>query len=356
MSLERLEGVYYDPKHPAGYTSVDALFRHAKGLKRKEVKTWLSGQDTYTLHKPIRKKFPRRVTITKGLHHQWQADLAILADLAAHNDGYKYILTVVDVFSRYGIAEPLKTKTGVEVARALKTIFDRHGGKTPSLLQVDQGSEFYNAHVQGLLKTLGIRMFSVYSDPKASLVERWNRTLKNRLYKYFTKNNTKRYVDVLPDVVQAYNASTHRILGMAPRDVNEKNQKLLWTKLYGKEFPRRAKFHFNVGDTVRISKLRGTFGRGYLPQWSEEYFLVTHRRATKPNTYKIKDLNDEPVKGSFYREELQRIRPPAADQAYKVDVIKERRRRGRREYYVHYRGWPSSFDEWLPARQLERLV
>ena len=204
-----------------------------------------------------------------------------------------------------------------------------------------------------LLKKLNIKLFSVYSETKAALVERWNRTLKTKMYRYFTKNNTRRYVDILPELVASYNNKVHRITKLLPNAVNSQNEKELWVRLYGKEFPKVVKFTFQRGDTVRVSQVAQVFGKGYKPQWTKEWFVVAHRRNTKPPTYKLRDEHGELIDGSFYEEEMQNIQRPGNTTAFHVDVLKKRRRKNKTEYFVHYLGWPTSFDEWVSASQLQ---
>ncbi|XP_064639583.1 uncharacterized protein LOC135495098 [Lineus longissimus] len=321
--------IYYNPRHPASFGSIDRLLTASKrqepSIERRDVVHWVSGQDTYTLHRQARRKFQRRKTIVPGIDHQWQIDLVDVQNLQKYNNGVKYLLTKIDVFSRRAAALPLRTKTGREVAQALKELFEREK-VYPKYLHSDLGKEFRNASVLKLLEDLGIKLFSVHSETKAALVERWNRTLKSKVYKMFTKNNTRRYIDILPDLVESYNNIVHRITKLAPNQVNASNEKALWLHLYGKEFPTKTNFKFQKGDTVRVSQLAQVFGKGYKPQYTTEWFVVAHRRSTKPPTYKLRDEHGELLDGSFYEEEMQRIQRPSDASAFHVDILKKRRR------------------------------
>ena len=136
---------YFTPRRPSAYGGVDALKRAVK-LKKSAVQHWLSHQDAYTLHKPVRRNFVRRRTIVGGLDHQWQADLIDVQKLKKENDGYSYLLTVIDVLSKYSWVIPLKNKTGPTLVEAFKTIFEE--GRKPLKLQTDKGTEFLNKTVQ----------------------------------------------------------------------------------------------------------------------------------------------------------------------------------------------------------------
>ena len=105
-------------------------------------------------------------------------------------------------------------------------------------------------------------------DAKASIVERFNRTLKSRLYQYFTAANTTQYLDILPSLVQRYNEDVHRSIGMAPNNVNVKNEAEVWQRLYGKVTKTRRRGRLKAGDKVRLSERVKTFKEGYLPQWT----------------------------------------------------------------------------------------
>ena len=182
----------------------------------------------YTLHKPVRRRFPTLRMQVWGMDHQWVADLVEVQRLAKHNGGTRYLLTVLDVLSKYAWVEPLKDKTGRSLAQAWERLLKRAHPCRPRQLQTDKGKEFYNRPFQQVLKKHAIHHFSTYGDTKASVIERFNRTLKERLYRYLTAVNTLKFVDVLPQVVQGYNASWHRSIGRAPQDVTPHNELEVW--------------------------------------------------------------------------------------------------------------------------------
>ena len=190
---KKLSDVYYNPKHPAAFASIQKLSK-ATGISQKNVKLWLKKQPTYTLHRQARKVYPTRQYIVHDIDEQWQVDLAEVGLIADKNQGYRYILTVIDVFSRYAWARPLKSKRGEDVAAAFKSIFDE--GRIPRRVQSDQGKEFENRHVRQLFREHNIELFSVKSAYKAAIVERFNRTLKHKLWRYFTSENQQVWTDV----------------------------------------------------------------------------------------------------------------------------------------------------------------
>ena len=194
-----------------------------KGYTKKEVREWLQSQDTYTLHKPTRRRFPRRQVVVYGIDHQWQADLVDLAKLCSYNKGFKYLLTCIDVLSRYAWVVPLKDKTGKTLKDAFHVIFK--SGRRPIRLQTDKGTEFTNRVFQKFLKEHDVHFYTTYNEEtKASIVERFNRTLKTKMWKYFAHRETLTYVEVLSEMVASYNHTVHRTIGIPPAEVTWDNQ------------------------------------------------------------------------------------------------------------------------------------
>ena len=348
--MDRLKELYYNPSHSAGYASIDKLVK-ASGLPKAQVKTWLKAQPTYTLHKQARKRYPTRPYIVHDIDEQWQADLADVALLAKKNKGYHFILTVIDLFSRYAWARPLKTKRGEEVAAAFTSIFRE--GRIPKRIQTDQGKEFENRHVRALFEKHGIELFSVKSAYKAAVVERFNRTLKGRLWRYFTAKLTQKWTDVLQDAVNAYNHSIHRMIKQRPVDVTPDTVDLV------RDIPRRqppqGKMDLKVGDHVRISKVKSVFAKGYLPNWTEEIFTISRINTKyRPTTYTLKDYHGEEIEGSFYRYELEPV--IHEEDVYMVEkILRRQRRHGEGWVLVKWLGYPSSMNSWVRQSDVQHV-
>ena len=349
-TLERkVMKIYYDPSDPGSYGGLQRLQR-ATGVSVKKLKPILQKNLTYTLHKPVRRRYSTNPTVALGIDHQWAADLADMKNLSKYNKGYKYLLTVVDVLSKYAWVVPLKNKTGAEQKRGFASIVEE--GRKPVQLQTDKGSEFYNKTFQDYLKEQDIHHFSTQSDTKAAVVERFNRTLKDRLYRVLTANNTLSYLELLPQLVESYNGSIHRSIQMPPEDVTVYNDWKVWKRLYGKQLNRKKTKHkLNAGDKVRLSKVRRTFKKGYLPGWTEEIFVVARQLDTPTPSYKIEEYDGTAVKGTFYEPELQKV-VVTEDDFFRVEKVLKRQD-GRA--LIRWKGWPSKYDSWVNQKDIAAL-
>ena len=226
------------------------------------------------LHKPVRNKFKKRRVLVNGIDKIWAADLVDMQAFSKFNRGIKYLLAVIDVFSKYGYLIPLKDKTGKSVASALKTIFKE---RKPEKMWVDKGKEFYNKDVKEL-----IELYSTENEEKSSVVEIWIKTMKERMWKYFTDNNTNHYVNILPDLVEDYNDMRHSSIKMMPVEASKKKNELtVWRYLYPEDLEiSDIKPNFSIGDKVRISKKKKTFEKGYTTRWTEEIFTIVEVKHT----------------------------------------------------------------------------
>ena len=349
-----LKRIYYNTKHPAGYGSVRNLMK-ASGLSKRIVERWLRSQPTYTLHKRRKKRFPMSRYYVRKPNLQFQADLVDYRKFASHNQGYKYMLMIMDLFTRQAWAFPLKTKSGREVADIFRPFFQQHQTQR---LQVDEGKEFLNANVESVLKGYGIELFHIYSQNKAALVERLNRTIKEMLEKIFTATNSKTWIHVIDDVMQIYNNRYHRSIGMTPNEAPSREREA-YDNMYADFKPgmeKKKKQLFPIGSRVRLSKRKGAFGRGYEANWSTEEFFISGKRHMKDGLimYKVKDAHGEEIKGSFYPQELQRVE--RKEEIYQIDnILKERGRGNKKEYFVSWQGYPDNFNSWIPASALQDI-
>ena len=293
------------------------------------------------LHRPIRKHFTKRYVFVRNVDDIFGADLIDMQTLSKQNKGYKYILMVEDIFSKYGWAIPLKTKTGIAVRDALRQIFKHH---VPKKLWTDAGSEFYNNEVKALLKKHDITLYSTENEEKCSVVERWNRTIKTKLWKYFTANHTHKYIDVLDALIKKYNNTVNRAIGMTPTEARKpSNHGAVFRHLYFKKMAKlgEKKPKFQVGDKVRLGVKKDLFEKSYVINWSDRIYTIKRVFATRPITYKVEDDKGVEHKGKFYEQDLQKTK---VDEFRIQKVLKKKKNSA----LVRWVDYDSSYDSWIP--------
>lgn len=296
------------------------------------------------LHKQARKNFKRRRVVVKGIDDLWQADLVEMGSYEKYNNGYRYLLTVIDTFSKKAWAVAVKSKDGQNVTAAMKSVLDSLKRK-PKNLQTDDGREFFNNQFHHLMQSHKINHYSTYSSLKASIVERFNRTLKAMMWKEFSFQGTYKWINIYQELIDKYNNTLHRTIKMTPNEVNSSNEKTLLDTVYNnlKVFKRPK---FKVGDHVRISKYKHVFEKGYTPNWTTEVFKIKNIKITNPNTYILEDYRGSEIKGGFYEYELLKTK---YTQTYLVEKVL--RRRGNM-LYVKWLGFSSNHNSWINSNNI----
>ena len=361
------------------------------------------------LHKPRRKKFPRRKIIVNHIDEIFAADLVELQKFAKLNKGYRYLLTCIDIFSKYSWVIPLKDKKGINVKNALEKIFisqfllsisylfnskctlrfffkrnkgyrylltcidifskyswiiplkDKKGINVKNALEkifiqrslkflwTDRGKQFYNKQVQDLLNENNIKLYSTNNyEIKSSVIERFNRNFKNMMYKKFTENNNTIFY-IIDDLVNKYNNKYHSTIKMTPvegsKKINEKKIKNVYnfekTKKLGK---------FKIGDRVRISLEKNIFEKSYDTNWTEEIFIIYDIKYSNVPYYYLKDLNGDKIEGSFYEQELQKTNFKKDDEYIIEKVLKTKNDKA----YVKWRNYDSSFNSWVNLDDIKK--
>ena len=312
-----------------------------------------NGNETRHLHltQTIRRRFKRNRVMVGGIHQQWQMDLADMQSMQKFNDGYRYLLVCIDVFSKYAWVIPLKKKMGPSLVEAFILV----SGRKPEKVMTDQGTEFFNGYFKALMKEKEIDLCNTYNETKTSIVERLIRTLKTKMWRSFTAKKTMRYIDVLPDLVYSCNHSVHRSIKMKPAQVTADNEKQVWHTLYDdRDTSKRPNYKFKIGDQGRISKIKRTFEKGYLPSFSKEIFTISKQIPRNPVVYKLKDYDGEELKRMFYDNELQKV--IKQDDIYEVEKILKKRGRGNNvQCLVKWLGYPHKFNSWIPASETNKF-
>ena len=212
----------------------------------------------------------------------WGVDLADMQLLSKFNKGFRFVLIkdllcVIDIFSKYAWVIPLKDKKGISIVNAFQKIL-KGSNRKPNKIWVDKGSEFYTISFKKWLQDNDIVMYSTNNEGKSVIAERFIRTLNNRIYKYMTSISKNVYIDKLDDIVRKYNNTYHTPMKMKPIDVKD-NTYIDFKKESNDKNPK-----FKVGDHVRISKYKNIFAKVYMPNWSEEIFVIKKVKNTVPWT------------------------------------------------------------------------
>ena len=284
------------------------------------------------LHKPIIRKFEKRKVYSTFKDNIWGADLAGMQLLSKYNKGIRFLLCVIDIFSKYAWVVPLKDKKGISIVKAFQIIL-KQSNRKPNKIWVDKGSEFYNAYFKKWLRDNDVVMYSTHNEGKSVVAERFIRTLKGKIYKYMTSISKNVYIDKLDDIVDKYNNTYHTTIKMKPIDVKD-NTYINTSKEINNKDPK-----FKVGDRVRISKYKNIFAKGHMPNWSEEVFIIKKVKNTTPWTYVINDLNSEEIIGTFYEKELQKTN----QEEFRIEKVI--RQKGDKLY-------DNSFNSWIDKASL----
>lgn len=299
------------------------------------------------LHRNVRRNYVRRSYIMRAIDDTFQADLIEMRQYSKQNKGHKYILVVIDTFSKYAWVVPLFDKSGLTVTKAIKSIFDRCG-RICRNLHTDKGKEFFNVHFENLMKSKNINHYSTFTNKKASIVERLNRTLLSKLWQRFTLHGNQKWLNEIRSITREYNNTKHSTIKMKPVNVTKSVEHDLLSTVYKKNhtIDVHEKQKFQIGDKVRISKIKTIFEKGYKPNWSTELFSIIKVHPTKPITYTLKDVNEQMIKGKFYDCELMKTEEP------NVFLVERIIKRKNGMCLIKWLGFDSTYNSWIEESDL----
>ena len=302
------------------------------------------------LHKPRKINFERRKVISSHIDHIWGCDLITMIKYYKQNKNYKYILTVIDFFSKYSWCYPLKTKKSEEIINSFNDIFKKSKRK-PKLIQSDEGSEFTNNKTQTFFKNNNIKWYHTYNrDIKCSICERYNRTILNKIYKNFTLNNNTIWINDLNKLTNEYNNSYHRSIKMKPILASKKsNENNVRNNLYNFKYTNK-KPKFSIGDRVRVSLLKNTFEKSYTSNYSQEIFIIDDIKTSNVHYYFLKDLQGEKIDGMFYEQELLKTKQ---NDLYIIEkIIKKVGNR----YLIKWKNYPDKFNSYVNQNDIVKYL
>jgi hypothetical protein len=355
-----LDRIYNDPNSPAGFAGIDLLWNEAQKIDhtitRKHVEEYLQNHSTYTQFRPRRIRFPRSKTVPAGYLTDVQCDLADMQNHAKENDGFKYILVSIDVLSKRIFAIPLKSKFSKDVIPAFEQMLSKME-MLPHRIFSDKGKELTNKEIRQFFKENEIDKYECNSSTvKASLAENAIKRIKQRIYRYFHRKGTYKWIDILEKIVHGINHAKSRVLGgLRPVDVSFENAQKIREQNYGPiedlinpeitKVPR-----FKVDDYVRMSRNKPTFAKGYTPSFDNEILQIDKVKAARPPygvvRYGVRDLKGEPFKGYFYEPDLTKVRKDE-NTPYRIEkeLRREKDKEGRWKYLVQFYSDPVA--QWI---------
>ena len=301
------------------------------------------------LNKPVINKFERKKIIVNHIDEIHSCDLVDMQKYFKMNKGYKYIFTNIDIFSKYAWAFPIKSKKISDIKACFEKIFKE---RKPKYIWSDQESSFFSKEILKFFENNNIKIYHTYSNLKAVVIERFNRSLRELMMKAFVKNNNTVWYNILAELIKKYNNRCHNTIKMRPIDVNKSNEKHIKNIVYNYNITNKI-LKFKINDIMRISlKRRELFDKpsGNI-KWSEELFKVYKINKSNVITYQLKDMNDEIIKGIFYEKELQLTKNITGEY-----IIEKILKTNKNQMYVKWRGYSNNFNSWIDKNNVKKYL
>ena len=336
----------FEPRSPWDITAYSAIkSKKVLGLGNDFNMEDLSNE----LNKPVINKFERKKVIVNHIDEIHSCDLVDMVKYSKVNRGYKYIFTNIDIFSKYAFAFPIKSKKISDIKPCFEKIFKE---RKPSYIWSDQESAFFSKEMLKFFEDNNVKIYHTYSNLKAVIIERFNRSLRELMMKEFVKNNNTVWYNILPELIKTYNNRYHRTIKMKPVNVNKSNEKHIKNTVYNYDITNK-KPKYKINDLVRISlKRRELFDKpsGNI-KWSEELFKIYKINRSNVTTYQLKDMNDEIIKGIFYKRELSKTKNTTGE--YIIEKILKTKGN---QMYVKWRGYSNNFNSWVNKYDIKKYL
>lgn len=364
-----LQDLYQNPESIAAFSGVKKLYNAARKISQdinlKDVKNFLQEQESYTLHKLSRKKFHTRKVIAAKPGIIISLDLIDMSNLSKYNNGVRFLMYFIDVFSRKVTVFTLKDKSKKSMLEGFKKMFSLGKNENYRKILSDYEASLYSRDVQKYLSSLNIQVYGSFSlERKNSIAESNLKYLKHKIYKYLTHFNTNKYINILDKLVSSINNSNHSSFKnkyLTPNLLHQVKQSQFLNEQFSKMYsikqrvnPYNAQY-LKIGDDVRIpssGRTQNIFFKGYKPSNTEEIFRINSIDKTQsPYLYKLKDFKNEEIIGSFYAPELT---PTKLKDVYPIKILRKRvnKNNGKVSYLVTYLNWPQQYNEWLMESQI----
>ena len=351
QSYHSNEGFSFGGKH--------LMYKNYPKINKKDIDKALSTSDIYTKYKQYSKPRKYSPIFVRNKRELFQCDLISFTqnNLPQENDDFKHLFTTIDVFSKMAWVYPIRDKKCDTVLLCFKDILQKCG-KKPQKVQTDRGTEFICKTFEKYFRDEMIFHYLSYSDRKCPVIERFNLTIQQLIYKLMEYKSTSRWIDCIDQAMEIYLNRKHNTIKMTPLEAEKlKNEKEVRRNLFkffnknSREKPQKQKF--KVGDKVRVWKYHRTFKRGYDSNFTDEYFTIYKVLKNLPVIrYQLKDYNGEEIVGNYFQEELVLYTP---SNFYKLNIIDEKGSGKNKKLLVHWEGWPDTYNQWILASDVKNF-
>ena len=335
------------------------VYENYPQVNEKEIDKTLSASDVYTKYKQYSKPRKYSPIYVRNKRELFQCDLISFTqnDLPQKNDGFKHLFTTIDVFSKMAWVYPIRDKKCDTVLLCFKDILQKCG-KKPQKVQTDRGTEFICKTFEKYFRDEMIFHYLSYSDRKCPVIERFNLTIQQLIYKLMEYKSTSRWIDCIDQAMEIYLKRKHNTIKMSPLEAeklkNEKEVRRNLFKFFNKNSRKKPqKQKFKIGDKVRVWKYHRTFKRGYDSNFTDEYFTIYKVLKNLPVIrYQLKDYNGDVIVGNYFQEELVLYTP---SNFYKLNIIDEKGSGKNKKLLVHWEGWPDTYNQWILASDVKNF-
>ena len=343
----------YHSEFPFSHRSKKSVYKFHPFVPKEEIDNVLNTSNSYTLYKEHRKPRHHIPTITHGKRFLFQADSIFMnkdKDIVSLNKGNKYILAIIDCFTRYAWVFPLQNIESATVIKCFQKLFRKI--EKPLSLYTDRGNEFKSKEFKQLMEQEKINHYFSYSVRKCPIIERFNLTLQKLIYKKCREKRSSKWIDFLDDCMRIYLTAPHSAIGnLSPTEgeMSENQVKIGRNQCKTKNHKRKLKPKYSKGTTVRIWAYKTTFKRGYQQNFTEEYFKIKKVLTNLPGPprYVLEDLKGEQIEGNFTEDEITPY-TPSAETYFEIDkILKERVKGAKKEYFVSFVGFDKRFNQWV---------
>ena len=358
MDQTTIEKQYLENR-PFSFGGKYRLYDNFGKVNKTVVNDALRSSDIYSRFYQYKK--PRRYSpiFVDNKRELFQCDLIAFTnkEFSENNDGYLYLFTTIDVFSKYAWVYKLKNKECKTVMDCFKDIISKCG-KKPQRVQTDRGTEFVCKAFKKYFRDQGIHHYVSYSDRKCPVIERFNLTIQQLITRIMDQKGTQRWIDCIDKAMKIYLNRMHNTIKMSPQEAElKKNESLVRRELYNYFFKsggmKWQKAKYKKGDTVRVWKYHRKFKRGYEDNFTKEYFKISKVLKNLPVVrYKLQDINGEEILGSYFQEELV---PYTEPEFHKIIIVDTKGIGVNKKFLIKYDGWDDKYNRWVKAKDMVDL-